>query len=262
MRSISANAAIMTVFAVWTILLLPCACVLLLLGMTGDPSIRRLTREAVWFYGRSTLALLSPFIPVRLRDRDVAKRCAPCIIVANHQSFLDLFLLGAQNERNLCLISKSWPYRRLFFFAPIMRAAGYIDAERLSPEELERRCLQRLAEGATLVVFPEGRRTRDGGLGRFHAGAFRLSCLSGLPVAPLVIVDSYAVFRVGSSRFTPGTVTLRMLPPVYPGAFSEEDLPHRAMMRRVRHEVAEALSTSALSEKAACFSPQSTLSTE
>lgn len=238
-----ANAAIATIFIVWTALLLPVAWLLLpfcrLVGCGG----RRFLRQAAWCYGRGLLILLRPFIPAHCARRNLARTAAPCIIVANHQSFLDLFLLGAQNERDLCLVSKAWPYRLLFFFAPVMRTAGYIDAESLLPAEVERRALQCLSEGATLVIFPEGRRTRDGGLGRFHVGAFHLACRAGVPVLPLAILNSFSVFRVGSRCFRPGPVALRMLEPVFPREFSGDILPHRVMMRRVRAELQDVLTS-------------------
>lgn len=235
------NAAIAAIFISWTTLLLPVAWLLLpFCRLTGGRG-RRFLRQAAWCYGRGLLILLRPFIPTQCAERNLAKKVRPCIIVANHQSFLDLFLLGAQNERDLCLVSKAWPYRLLFFFAPVMRTAGYIDAESLPPAEVERRALQRLAEGATLVIFPEGRRTRDGSLGRFHVGAFYLACRAGVPVLPLAIVNSFAVFRVGSRCFTPEAVILRMLEPVYPREFSGDILPHRAMTRRVRAELQNVL---------------------
>ena len=149
------------------------------------------SRRAIWFYGRGMLFWLRPWLPVHLRRGDLAVRFPASVMVCNHQSFLDIYLLGAQDQANLCLVTKSWPFRRLFFFAPIMRCARYIDVESLPVEQAEALCLQRLQEGATLVFFPEGRRTKTGALGKFHSGAFRVAVRAGRPVLPLLIRNSF-----------------------------------------------------------------------
>lgn len=225
----------------WSLLALMPACLLALPALLWQkmhytPALARLARRLITGYGRVTLWLLRPWMPVRVDNAHAALEAAPCIIVANHQSFLDLYLLGAQAATDLCLVSKSWPYRLLFFFAPMMRLAGYVDVERLSAPEAGELCLRRLREGATLVFFPEGSRTRDGRLGRFHAGAFVLAAQAGVPVAPLLIYNSREVFPAGGRLFCPASVRMRLLDAVHAVEFDGETLPHRAMMRRVRDD--------------------------
>jgi 1-acyl-sn-glycerol-3-phosphate acyltransferase len=186
------------------------------------------------------LRLLHPWLPVRIDDPSTALRHAPCILVANHQSFLDIYLLGAQDQSDLCLVSKSWPHRLLFFFAPMMRSAGYIDAQSLDAATVHARCRERIADGATLVFFPEGRRSRDGNLGRFHAGAFLLALEEGVPVVPLAIMDSFRACPPGSLRFRPGGIHMAVLPPMHPPR-ADDPLAHRTFMRSVRTAFLQAL---------------------
>jgi 1-acyl-sn-glycerol-3-phosphate acyltransferase len=191
-------------------------------------------RKYIWFYGYTTLFFLRPWLPVHIRNPGLAVRYPRAIIVPNHQSFLDIYLLGAQGQANICQVTKSWPYRLLFFFAPTMRSAGYIDAESLPAEDVEALCLQRLQEGATLVIFPEGRRTRNGSLGRFHSGAFRVAVRAQIPVLPLLIKNTFRIFPPGSKTFAPAPIEMAFLDPVFPQDFAAALLPHRAMMRHVR----------------------------
>ena len=193
-----------------------------------------LLRYGMWYFGRIQLFFLKPWLPVSCLNADTAKEHPGSILVCNHQSFLDLYLFAAQTQKNLCFVTKSWPYRKLFFFAPAMRRAGYVDAEALDVADFERLCVQRLKEGATLVFFPEGSRTHTGELGSFHAGAFRVACLADRPVIPMVIANSFAIFSRKARSFTPDTVRITLLSPVYPATFAKEPLPHRAMMRAVR----------------------------
>jgi 1-acyl-sn-glycerol-3-phosphate acyltransferase len=228
--------AIAAVFICWTILILPCTLLIAALHWLWPTATCNANRKYIWFYGYTTLFFLRPWLPVRMRNPDLAVRHPRSIILPNHQSFLDIYLLGAQHQANVCMVTKNWPYRLLFFFAPTMRSAGYIDAESLSAEEFEERCLQRLHEGATLVIFPEGSRTRNGTLGRFRSGAFRVAVRAHIPVLPLVIKNTFRIFPPGSKTFAPESVEMAFLDPVFPQNFAHELLPHRTMMRYVKSQ--------------------------
>ena len=230
-----ANIAICAIFVCWTIAVLPLTLCIAALRTVSPGAMRSATRRYIWLYGRSMLFLLRPWLPVSMRHARMAVECPGSVIVCNHQSFLDIYLLGAQDQANLCLLTKSWPFRLLFFFAPTMRSAEYIDAESLAAEQVEEQCLDRLRCGATLLIFPEGSRTRTGALGKFRAGAFHVAVKAGRPVLPLLIHNSFQVFPPGSKGFNPATIHMEFLDPVWPQDFADELLPHRAMMRHVRN---------------------------
>ena len=232
--NIVSNIAIGAIFVCWTIVILPCTLCIAALHAIFPRAMCAANRRYIWFYGRSMLFLLRPWLPVQMRKPRIAVEYPASIVVCNHQSFLDIYLLGAQDQANVCLVTKSWPFRLLFFFAPTMRSAEYIDAERLPAEQVEAQCLERLRDGATLVVFPEGSRTRTGALGKFRSGAFLIAVKSGRPVLPLLIHNSFQVFPPGSKGFNPATIRMEFLEPVWPQDFANELLPHRAMMRHVR----------------------------
>ncbi|MDR2695341.1 MAG: 1-acyl-sn-glycerol-3-phosphate acyltransferase [Deltaproteobacteria bacterium] len=210
--------------------------------------MRSASRKYIWLYGHLTLFFLRPWLPVQIRNPDLAVRHPCSIIVPNHQSFLDLYLISAQNQANVCLVTKGWPFQLLFFFAPAMHSAGYINAESLPAGEFEELCLQRLQEGATLVIFPEGRRTRNGSLGRFHSGAFRVAARARAPVLPLLIKNTFHIFPPGSKSFSPATIEMAFLEPVFPQDCAAELLPHRSMMRRVRTQFLQHLHTQTMED--------------
>ncbi len=228
------------IFVFWTLCILPVGLSAALLALPlswlqkRPVCVETFARRFITFYGRGMLFFLRPWLAVRIQQADMAYKQGPCVLVVNHQSFLDLYLLGSQKQSNLCLVSKSWPYKKLFFFAPIMRLAGYIDAEALAPEEVARLCLLRLQQGATVVFFPEGTRTKDGKLQKFHMGAFMLACEAGLPVVPMLIKNAWHVFPRGAKLFAPQAIDMELLDPVHPKYFYGHDLPHRALSRAVR----------------------------
>ena len=235
MQRFAQNCWIFTVFIALTVLVLPVGwCCITVFRMVGWNYGHDAIRIGSYYYARTLWKLLSPVLPVHTDNASEAKHHAPCVIVANHQSFLDLFLLGTQANNNFCYLSKNWPYRKLFFFAPIMRYAEYVNVETHTPDQIEKQCRTLLKKGVSLVIFPEGRRTRDGTLGEFHSGAFRIACEAEVPVVPMVIFNSGRAFPVGGRYFVPETLRVKLLPAIFPQDFTDADLPHRAMMRVTR----------------------------
>lgn len=226
--------AVGTICVVWTVLVLPFTLFPALVKLLGIRCHDGMARRCNWLYGHVLLLLIRPWMPVRIRNADMAMRFPGSIVVCNHQSFLDLYLLAAQKQPDVCFVTKRWPFRRLFFFAPAMHSAGYIDAESLSPDEVEQRALACLHREVTLVIFPEGRRSRNGRLGKFHVGAFRLSIRSGKPVLPLIIHNSFQVAPPGCPLPRPVPIHMEFAEPVLPTDFMDTLLPHRSMMRQVR----------------------------
>ena len=195
----------------------------------------RSAREGIWLYGWVYLMGIRPFVKTAITGADLALKRAPAIMVINHQSWLDIYLLGTQNARNLCFLVRSWPFRRLFFFQPLMRLAGYIETEGVAADEILKKCRAELQAGAMIVCFPEGTRSRDGSLGRFHSGVFKLATELDISVIPLVIRHSGQIMPKGSLVFQPGTIHLEMGPVVEPEKFKDETITHGAMRRFVRH---------------------------
>jgi 1-acyl-sn-glycerol-3-phosphate acyltransferase len=167
----------------------------------------------------------------------------PVLLAANHQSWLDLYLLAAQNARNLCFLVRAWPFRKLFFFRPLMRLAGYIETEGLPLEKLWPRLKVEAGRGAVLVAFPEGTRSPDGELGRFHSGLFKLALDLNLPVWPLIIHHSGRVMPKGSLVFRPGRIRVELGRPIRPEDFVQAAIPHRAMSRAARLVFQKALAS-------------------
>ena len=237
--------AVFGILAVWSCLLMPIGW-LIWLGhrLTESPVFHRLARRAGWLYGRSSLLLLRPFIRVWSINPGAALGHGPCIITVNHQSIFDLYLLGFQSRTDVCTVTKSWPFKRLLPFTALMRTAGYIEAEGREPEEVLRECRARLAEGCSLVVYPEGHRSRDGTLGRFHVGAFLMALEADVPIVPMVIKNSHDILPPGSFRVRCGTLEMEMLPAILPSEYARfraEPLPHRALLKHVRQLYVERL---------------------
>lgn len=191
-------------------------------------------REGIWGYGRFYLWLISPFVSISVNNQKLALRYAPAIMVANHQSWLDVFLMSAQDARNGCFLIRSWPFKKLFFFRPVMRLAGYIETESQPAGTILAQAGCELTEGSLVVCFPEGTRSVTGRLHKFHSGVFRLAMEFNVPILPMVIKHSGRIMPKGSLLFRPGKIQIELLEPIYPADFRKQAIAHGALRRFVR----------------------------
>jgi 1-acyl-sn-glycerol-3-phosphate acyltransferase len=109
---------------------------------------------------------------------------------------------------------------RIPVFGWAMKRAGYIAIDRDNPREALKaieESARKIREGTTVLIFPEGHRSRDGRLQPFMKGGFSLASRAGVPVVPLAIRGSYALQPAGSILSPPrrkGRVTIRVGKPV------------------------------------------------
>lgn len=166
------------------------------------------------------------------------------VVVCNHVSYLDPLLLIMLFPRHKTIVKNT------FFSVPLfgwlMRQSGFIPAaangsqltlmiERI--ESLE----DYLASGGILFIFPEGTRSRDGSLGRFRKGAFKIAGYCQAPVQVLRITGTNQLFTPGKFLFNASvsaTITLEKLGLVEqedqkrPGPLSETMSRVRALMEQ------------------------------
>lgn len=134
----------------------------------------------------------------------------PVLLAATHTSHADTIALGAATPRRLTFLGSEHLPRVLqpLGMLPVRRGTG--DREAL------RRCLEALAAGAALVVYPEGGRARDGRVYRPRSGVARLAAASGCPVVPVGIVGTAALWPADARpRISGGPVTVAFGPPLF-----------------------------------------------
>lgn len=116
----------------------------------------------------------------------------PAVIICNHQSALDLMPLLSFSPKIVALTA-DWVWESPYYGYPI-RKAGYLQASK-GLEELMPQIRKMVAEGYSVAVYPEGTRSEDGRIGRFHQGAFLLAAELGLDIIPLILYGSGRVLR-------------------------------------------------------------------
>ena len=137
----------------------------------------------------------------------------PAVVIANHQSFLDILLLVMQTPK-LVLLTNDWVWNSPFFGA-VVRMAGYYPAAQ-GAEEIMPSLRAQVAAGYSIVIFPEGTRSADGTIGRFHKGAFFLAEQLGLDMLPILIHGSGETMRKNRFYLNDGQMTLKFLPRISP----------------------------------------------
>ena len=169
-----------------------------------------ITRRFIHWYGAGTVRLGFPWVRFRVNNRSGVAPGQPCLFVSNHQSVGDPYLFGLLPQE-VVFLSNHWPFRIpvLGIFA---RIAGYLNTQSLPPEALIERAREFLAQGVSLVCFPEGTRTRTGELGVFHTTGFRLALATGAPIVPLCIAGLFRIVPKGNALLRPGVVRVHALP--------------------------------------------------
>jgi 1-acyl-sn-glycerol-3-phosphate acyltransferase len=162
----------------------------------------------------------------------------PAVIVANHQSFLDILALLMLYPK-LIFFTNNWVWNSPFFGAAVQMAEFYsVDDGVENSLELVKR---KVEEGYSVVIFPEGARSRDGVLKRFHKGAFYLAEHFGLDIIPVVLHGTGHGMVKNDFLLNKGVITIKILPRLLPDGTSYQER-SKATSKLIRHEY-EALNT-------------------
>ncbi|MCX6554066.1 MAG: lysophospholipid acyltransferase family protein [Candidatus Aminicenantes bacterium] len=138
------------------------------------------------------------------------------LFIANHQGAFDIPLLLGYVPGLKGFISKK-ENSRLPIVGIWMKLLGCIFLDRKDPRQSARaiaRGIEDLRAGRSLVVFPEGTRSKSGVMNRFKGGSFKLASRSGAAIVPLTIDGSYRLREGNRGRITPGNVRLHIHPPI------------------------------------------------
>lgn len=164
----------------------------------------------------------------------------PQIVVANHCSWFDVFTLSAHFPGVYHFVAKQ-ELARIPIFGRAWLACGHISIDRSDRqsaiESLDRAAEKIRSQDATIIMFPEGTRSRDGTLQRFKKGAFVLAIQASVPVVPVAIDGSHRVMPKGAWLVRPGPIRVRIGEPISVDGMELKD--RDALVRRARSEVGD-----------------------
>ncbi len=172
----------------------------------------------------------------------------PVVYMANHQSYMDIPTIFGFLPVQFRIIAKQSLFRVPFMGWHLTRA-GNIPINRSNRREAMKsiaRAADRIRVGTSVVVFPEGTRSRDGVLQTFKAGSFKLAAAAGVPIVPISIIGTCKILRRDSLVFHPGRVEMHIHPAVQ--TKGADDLHLDAVITTVRAEMASTLIPFGLAE--------------
>ena len=163
------------------------------------------------------------------------------VMVLNHNSMVDILSIY-----NLPLVFK-WVSKKEVYRIPIvgqlLYAHGDIVINRASAKEamqlVHTRGLEWLKKGASVSIFPEGTRSKDGEIHNFKAGAFILAKDAGVPILPIVLDGTNTMVRKGWLVNWRNKITIRILPPIPAEEVQNRDI--KDIMSQVREDMVETL---------------------
>jgi len=201
-------------------------------------SVMKRFRRCISWYGKVMTSVPFPFIRLHYEDCSGGGTDGAYIFVSNHRAASDAFLMCVLPHEAVQVVN-TWPFH-IPVIGRFAKLAGYLNIKKLAPELFYERAGELLAEGVSIIFFPEGTRSGSKEMGPFHGAAFRLALRSKAPIVPLCIVGNENIPPKGSFLFRPGTVRVRRLP-----AISWEEYRHFsvfALKNRVRSTIESELS--------------------
>jgi 1-acyl-sn-glycerol-3-phosphate acyltransferase len=191
----------------------------------------------VWAWLLCRLAL----IRVRVVGRENAKHGQPYIIMSNHQSHFDILAFYGHWGRQFRWVIKK-ELRNVPGLGWYCAAGRHIFIDRSSHEGAIRSletARPLLEEGISVTLFPEGTRSQNGRLQPFKKGGFMVALALGLPILPISISGSRHVLPARSTRLMPGTIQIRVHPPIDVAAYGADE--RDRLMADVRAAIASGL---------------------
>lgn len=164
----------------------------------------------------------------------------PYVVVANHESFVDILLISHLP------FEMKWLSKKEMFKIPIagwlMYLAGDIKLDRGDKDSATKamdRCKWYLKKKVCIMIFPEGTRAADGELGKFKDGAFRLAIEAQVPILPLAVHGTKEALRKHDWRFGRANAAVHVMEPVPTEGMTLDDV--NSLKEHVRDLIAAQL---------------------
>ena len=218
----------------WTAVLI-CAALLILILSGGRKHWPLRMASRVWAPG----LLIGAGVKLDLEGFEAIDFSKPYVIVANHQSIIDICVLFRAIPVPLRFILKQ-ELAKVPFVGAYAKAMGMVFIERCSARNATRKlhdAAELFQEGHSLCAFPEGTRSRNGRVGSFKGGVFKLAIETGTPILPIVIEGSGEVLPACGFRVRPGRIRLRAGAPVLTQGLDQSD--RQQLAERCRRMIIE-----------------------
>ena len=161
----------------------------------------------------------------------------PCVLMANHQSYLDVHALYRVLPRIVGFVAKKSLFK-VPFFGGVMQGVGCVPIDRqkrMEAFEAVREAASQVAAGTTIAVFPEGTRSAGDRVARLKKGPFYLAQAAGAPVIPIGIRGTAQLMPRTNTVMHSGVSEVHVGTPIEP--IGRGDKARVALMKQVREEI-------------------------
>lgn len=155
-------------------------------------------------------------VTVEVRGFENIPQGRAVVFTPNHQSNYDIPLMLTCLDEPHGIVAKI-ETRKIPLVCQWMELLDCVFIDRANPRramEAMRQAEQLLERGRSIVVFPEGTRSKGSGMNEFKAGAFKIACKARAPVVPVAIDGSYRIMEANGNWMKPAHVVITILPPI------------------------------------------------
>ena len=208
-----------------------------------DALLFRRPQNKVQFFPRTWGRVICKLVGVRVNIVG-AENLTPdhtYIFVGNHVSQFDIFSFQGFFPHDFRWIAKKELFR-IPLLGSAMNLAGAIPIDRSHGRKALKslnQAAQQIAQGASVLIFPEGTRSSDGKLQPFKTGAITLAIKAGVPVVPIGFIGTHAILPKGKLLANSGEITIRIGRPLATNTFTMKD--KQGLAKQLHAQVAELL---------------------
>ena len=187
------------------------------------------------FWGRSNLALSG--VSMSVSGDEFIDENQPYIVMANHQSYYDVFALIGYLPLPLKWVMKR-ELRKIPIFGVACEKVGHIYVDRGSSEKAQnslKAAGEKIRAGSSVAFFPEGTRSPDGKLQPFKKGGFVMALEAKVPILPVTVVGGRKILPKGSLRILPGSMKIIIHEPIPVNEYTYET--KEKLIERVREVI-------------------------
>jgi len=201
----------------------PVSFIIWLIVLPFDKDRRVIHRILIW---QSRLSImLIPVKSFRSEGREKAVKGTTYVLISNHQSILDILYVNTLGYR--CKWISKVENKKIPIMGWYLSMADYIPVDRGNEESkiiMLEKSLSCLKNGTSIMIFPEGTRSKNGEVGFFKRGAFQLAIEAGVPILPIVLDGTGGILPKHGLIFGTGhDVKVKVLDPVLPRDFGTDN---------------------------------------
>ena len=178
-------------------------------------------------------------VPVRVDGLSNIEPGKSYVYMANHSSNFDIPVLLGYLPVQFRWLAKAELFK-IPGFGRAMRGAGYVKIDRFNQEsafESINEAAQKMKNGVSVMIFPEGTRSMDGRIKSFKKGGFVMAIDSGVPIVPVIIRGTWPMMARSSLRINHGDVEMEIAKPIDTIGYSRET--KEELMDKVRSVICQ-----------------------